>query len=159
MLTVVTLNTQIENVSFFGNYDPNIWKLITTKLKNLNSIGISYSDTANYFKGEIIQFDNVKNLEPSCESATNLILPTDLLHFKHLKNMKVTCDAHVMELWLNFVLVHPTIEKLVIEFTASFWSFSKLFKNLNEKLNKIHGNTKFFVLRVILRDWAFTRNI
>lgn len=144
--TIVTLNPQLEFFKLIGYYDPNIWRFINAKLTNLKSICASYSPShANSFTGEPIQFDSVETFDVlGVESYKNISHtfrhPIDVFSFKRLRKITVRCFFHEFEMWIDFVLSHPTIEVFELVFMGYF--IYRRLEYIEQQLNKVRQNKK-----------------
>lgn len=114
----------------------------------MNNVTVCYSpEHVESFNGPPILFDNVVTCEMYCEPGSCKVSPIKIYSFK-----KLTLRMHrqQLEMWLDFILAHPTIEELVIWFryheTLSL-SFRHLEK-VRHKLNKIRKSTKLISFRI-----------
>lgn len=156
LITFTTLNPQIQSFELLAYGDPRIWEIINTQLNNMTRIHTSYSPKhAEHFNGAPILFNNVETFvvrwHPRFLFTVN---PTNVYSFKRLKRLIVECWSDELEMWLDFVLAHPTIEELEIRFVNEIGSYmnwiryEKLLKKICQKLNKVRQNTKFISLWV-----------
>ncbi|XP_055297613.1 uncharacterized protein LOC129566086 [Sitodiplosis mosellana] len=153
--TFITLNPQLESTELIGYYEPSIWEFVNAELKNLRSIYASYSPPhAQHFKDGPIQFNTVETFDVLSEKGTDKH-SIDIFSFKRLKNMRVSCYKDQLEVWLDFILAHPTVEYLSIRIIDG-WKMRDIldeFGKVRQKLIKVRQNTKFISLR--LRDSFF----
>lgn len=157
LITITTLNPQIQSFEFISYQNkPRIWELISTQLQNLKSVHASYwLEHANCFKGSPIQFNNVEIFNARSGIGFSVVNPIDVFSFRHLKKLTVKCKNNGQEMWLDFVLSHPTIEELELcIFACSLWRhYEKMFEQIRQKMNKVSQNTKFISLQLDSRSF------
>ncbi|XP_055322231.1 uncharacterized protein LOC129578118, partial [Sitodiplosis mosellana] len=107
--------------------EPRILKLISIKLKNLETLDIRYFlghfNDFNLFYDVPIQFNKVEELSVSYHNEHVIVseheisahLDTKYLSLGRLKIFNVTCFTENLTPLLNFAFAHSTIEKLTIE--------------------------------------------
>lgn len=146
--TIITLNPQLESFELISYYEPSIWRFVNAKLKNLKSIYVSYSPPhAKNYTGGSIQFNTVETFDVLSEVGTDTH-SIDVFSFKCLKKMTVRCWSDQVEVWLDFVLAHPTIEVLEIIILDNM--FSELLREfkVRQQLNKVRQNTRFISIQL-----------
>lgn len=155
--TITTLNPQIQDFALIGiknpyYFNPRIWELINTELKSLKSVYALFSpEHVERFKPITpILFNSVETFNVLIKIGSGPVNPIDVFSFKRLKNMTVQCYGDELEMWLDFVLAHPTIEELVIHLLNYIpLSFNlEYFGKVRQKLYKVYQNTKFISLRM-----------
>lgn len=116
LITVITLNSHLRGFHFNEQCDPDIWKLVSTEMKNLEYLCMDYS---------IIRFERFENTPIHFEYVEELILhvvndsnrtiepkPMNVLTFSRLKICTIRCCSKHLARLLDFVVVNPQIEKL-----------------------------------------------
>lgn len=150
--TMTTLNPHIRSFTLYSfQYNPDIWGLINEHLKNLKEIGVFYTpEHADCFKGAPILFNNIETFIVRCYPGTIIPNPIEVFSFKHLKNIRMMCFKRQIEVWVDFVSAHPTIEDVVIKLLESSpLSITRRYlEPVRQKLNKISENTKTISLQV-----------
>lgn len=151
--TIITLNPQLESFELISYYEPSIWRFVNANLKNLKSIYVSYSPPhAKNYTGESVQFNTVETFDVLCEDNDVRGTDThsiDVFSFKCLKKMTVRCWSDQVEIWLDFVLKHPTIEVLEIIILDSMFSMIKdEYAKVRQQLNKVRQNTRFISIQL-----------
>lgn len=156
--TITTLNPQLQAFSLNGYCDPRIWQTINANLKNLRSIFTYFSSKEAEGSNSLpIHFDRVEEFCVRCDlvPVEGTAIPTDVFSFKCLKKLTVkACRCEDLEGWLDFILVHQTIEELVIDFlVSSLGRILARFELLSEKINKVSQNTKFISVQFGIRTF------
>lgn len=146
----IASNLQLQSLTLVG-YDPYIWEYVNAKLKDLKSVHVSFSPKlSEHFKGAPIQFDGVEECKVSCDGILGTRNPIEVFSFKRLKKLTVKCFYNQLEMWLDFILAHPTVEEVVIWFTdALAWPYHlEYLEKSRMKLNKMRENTKTISVRM-----------
>lgn len=146
----VASNLQLQSMTLVG-YNPYTWEHINAKLKSLKCVHISFSPKlSEYFKGTPIQFDTVEICKVSCDGILGTASPVDVFSFKRLKHLTVKCFYNQLEMWLDFILAHPTIEEVILWFTDGLaWPFHlEYIEKSREKLSRMRQNTKYITVRM-----------
>lgn len=149
MKKITRLNSQLQTIELMDYYNPYIWELINNELKHLKCISVTFSpEDAECFKGEPIRFNGVEIFDVHSKYGT--VNPIDVFSFKRIKTMTLKCYGEQLEIWLDFILAHPTIEELLIWFIdfIPFPDYMAYFENVREKLNIASQNMKSISFRV-----------
>lgn len=151
LITIMTLNPQIESFELLSYHDPRIWQLIDAQLRNLKSIRASYfPDHAHSVNGAPIRFNHTEVFEVISRHGLSAVNPLNMFSFKNLKTLTVKCWDEESDMWLDFVIAHPTIERLEIRIVAptAWMMYADTFKKIRGKMEKVSQRTKFISLQM-----------
>lgn len=128
----------------------------------MKSINASFSSTdVQLLKGEKLVFDTVETFNVINFSHKNHAAePNDFFSFKCLKKLTVKlnyCDD--LDIWLDFILAHPTIKELEIQCSDSYrWDeYLDIFESNHEKLIRMSQNVERISLNMINTTFEYFR--
>lgn len=147
--TFATRNPQLQS---FGSYSYDNWKFINANRNNLKSVCGSFSSQKSIDCPPIV-FNNVENLKVLCKNNfAGAVMPIDMFSFRRLKKMKLKCEARKLNMWFDFIVVHPSIEHLtIILHNTGFVGLVKCLLEIRDKARLVGERTKFISLR-----WNFS---
>lgn len=119
LMPLITSNSHIRFIKIIGTYESNIWKLISTSMKNLKYIEMSLN--SSYFENKPYHFESVEELSLRVHKILGIKL-ADLLTFSRLKMCTFLCSSEHLELLFDFVTANSSIEKLVLNITLSSYN-------------------------------------
>ena len=115
LMVVIDLNPQLRRLNLLSDCDPNTWAHVSMHLQQLESLEIVYSPALVHKHMNIIRFESVEQLTISIINSDLQRYSTEyatILSFNRLK--ECTLKGRVNDVWYQFILENPTIEKITI---------------------------------------------
>lgn len=133
---LIKLNSQIRRLSI---YRPTmrLMRSISQNLPNLEHLELIISQ--RLFPAEVVNFKSIRNLTVTCEDSH---FP-ETVSFEQLKELQFRNTPHDFDVWLEFIRRHSSLTKLILtnsEMNAAFLNQISNVPQLNQVVLRVPSN-------------------